>query len=73
MKKELTYSEAFTKLEELVEQLEEGDIQLDKLTEKVKQANELIAISETKLRNIDNEIKEETKKATKGQKKKNNR
>jgi len=56
MKKELTYSEAFAKLEKLIEQLEDGDIQLEKLTEKVKQANELIAICETKLRNIDNEI-----------------
>jgi exodeoxyribonuclease VII small subunit len=63
MKKEMTYSEAFAKLEELVEQLEDGDIQLDKLTEKVKQANELIAICEIKLRDIDNDVKEAIKTA----------
>ena len=64
MKKELNYSEAFSKLEELVEQLEDGNIQLDKLTEKVKQANELIAICESKLRDIDNDVKETSKSAT---------
>jgi exodeoxyribonuclease VII small subunit len=57
MKKELTYSEAFAELEKLVGQLEEGDIQLDKLTTKVKQANDLIRICEAQLRSIDNEVK----------------
>lgn len=64
MKKELNYSEAFSKLEELVEQLEDGNIQLDKLTEKVKQANELIAICESKLRDIDKDVKEAAKSAS---------
>ena len=70
MKKELTYSDAFAKLEELVAQLEEGDIQLDKLTAKVKQANELIAICEGKLRTIEGEVKEATKNSTKRKKEK---
>lgn len=64
MKNDLTYSDAFSKLEDLVEQLEEGNIPLDKLSTKVKQANELIAICETKLRNIQLEIKDATKTAT---------
>ena len=42
MKKALTYNKAFEKLEELIEEFEHGDIQLDKLSDKVKQANELI-------------------------------
>jgi exodeoxyribonuclease VII small subunit len=63
MKSELTYSEAFSKLEALVEQLEEGDIQLDQLSEKVKQANELIAICEAQLRTIQTEVNEATKAA----------
>ncbi len=58
MKPELTYSEAYAKLEDLVEQLEDGGIQLDQLAEKVKQANELIVICENKLRGIEIEIKE---------------
>lgn len=61
MKKQPTYSEAFSKLEDLVEQLENGNIQLDKLSAKMKHANELIAICESKLRSIETEIKEATK------------
>ncbi len=70
MKKELTYSEAFDKLEEILEQLEQGDIPLDKLSTKVKQANEFIAICENKLRNIEAEIKESIKTETTRQTKK---
>ena len=58
MKTDLTYNEAFSKLEELLEQLEDGNIQLDELAAKVKQANELILICETKLRNVNKEIDE---------------
>lgn len=58
MKKELSYSEAYSKLEKLIEQLEDGDIQLDKLSSKAIQANELIAICESKLRRIETEIKD---------------
>ena len=65
MKKELTYNEAFSKLEELVKQLEKDDIQLDKLAEKVKEANELIAVCESKLRTIENEVKEAVQATTK--------
>ena len=64
MKNDLPYSDAFSKLEDLVEQLEEGNIPLDKLSTKVKQANELIVICETQLRNIQTEIKDATKTAT---------
>jgi len=62
MKPELTYSEAYAKLEDLVEQLEDGGIQLDQLAEKVKQANEWIAICENKLRNIETEVKDASEK-----------
>lgn len=64
MKTNLTYSEAFLQLEELVEQLEHGNIELEKLSEKVKDANKLIAICEAKLRKIDSEIKEALETAT---------
>lgn len=58
MKTNLTYNEAFLQLEELVDQLEHGNIELEQLSEKVKDANKLIAICEAKLRKIDSEIKE---------------
>jgi exodeoxyribonuclease VII small subunit len=56
MKRELTYSEAYSELEKLVEQIESDDIQLDALAGKVKQANELIEFCERKLRNIEKEV-----------------
>ena len=58
MKKELTYSDAYLKLEELVEQIESDTIQLDTLAEKVKEANDLIRFCETKLRSIENDVAE---------------
>lgn len=56
----LTYSEAFTKLEELVDELEDGNIQLDMLTEKIKEANELIAVCEAKLRTVEADVNDAT-------------
>lgn len=56
MKKDLNYSAAFSKLEELVSELEDGNIQLEELSAKVKQANELIVICENKLRKIEADV-----------------
>jgi len=52
MKTKLTFDNAFSKLEKLVEQIEDENIQLDELAKKVKEANELIKYCETKLRTI---------------------
>ncbi|HQQ98639.1 MAG TPA: exodeoxyribonuclease VII small subunit [Cyclobacteriaceae bacterium] len=60
MKKILTYNEAFDKLEKIVGQLEGNDIPLDKLAEKVTEANELIALCENKLRNIENQFPQQS-------------
>lgn len=57
MKKE-TYSQAYSKLAKLVEEIERDDIQLDTLADKVKQAKELIAFCEDKLRTIEKEVGE---------------
>ncbi|MBN8686552.1 MAG: exodeoxyribonuclease VII small subunit [Chitinophagales bacterium] len=65
MKSKLTYSEAFTKLEELVEQLEDGTIPLDKLAATVKQANEWVAVCEDKLRMIQAEVVADADKVSK--------
>ncbi len=53
MKKELTYKAAFAQLEKLVDQFEEGSIDLEQLAAKIKQANELIEICVKKLRAIE--------------------
>jgi len=55
----LTYSNAFTALQTLVRQIENEDIQLDTLADKVKEANELIKYCETKLRVIENDVNEQ--------------
>ena len=53
---ELTFDKAFSELEILVGQIEDENIQLDTLAEKVKEANELIKYCETKLRSITGDI-----------------
>jgi exodeoxyribonuclease VII small subunit len=52
----MTYNEAYKQLSTLVEQIEDNEIQLDTLAEKVAQAKELIVFCETKLRTIDNDV-----------------
>jgi len=54
----MTYNEAYKQLSTLVEQIEDNEIQLDTLAEKVAQAKELIAFCETKLRTIENDVTE---------------
>jgi len=56
MKTNMTYNSAFSELEKLVIQIENDEIQLDTLAEKVKQANALIKFCETKLRTIEKDI-----------------
>ena len=61
MKSNLTFDKAFSDLTKLVNQIEDDKIQVDTLSEKVKEANELIKFCETKLRTIDSEIKRSSK------------
>ena len=56
MKNDLTYTQAFAELEILVEQLEDGNIELEQLAAKIKEANGLIEICETKLRKTSADI-----------------
>jgi len=57
MKKEITYSQAQQKLEELVAQIENNEIDLEKLSVKLIEAKALVKLCETKLRNIEEIIK----------------
>lgn len=56
----LTYKEAFTELEKLVEAIEDDSIQLDELAEKIKLANEYIRLCEMKLRTIEADVQAAT-------------
>ena len=56
MKTEFNYTQAFQQLQALVKQLEQGGIELNELTEKVEQANALIAICEAQLKQIEKDV-----------------
>ena len=55
MNQQLTFDTAFSELKKLVNQIEDDEIQLDTLAEKVNEANELIQFCESKLRIIETE------------------
>jgi exodeoxyribonuclease VII small subunit len=57
-KNNLSYDEALLKLEGIVAQIEDDAIMLDTLTEKVKEAKELIQYCENKLRSIEGDVRE---------------
>jgi exodeoxyribonuclease VII small subunit len=50
------FDQAFKELEKLVAEIEDENIQLDELADKVKEANTLIRYCETRLRSIADEI-----------------
>jgi exodeoxyribonuclease VII small subunit len=49
MEKKISYTEAISELELIVTEIEQGDITIDTLSEKVKRASELIRICKNKL------------------------
>jgi exodeoxyribonuclease VII small subunit len=57
MEDNLSFDKAFSNLTKLVDQIEDDKIQLDTLSEKVKQANKLISFCEVRLRSIEAETK----------------
>lgn len=57
MKKEETYSEALARLQKIVDQIESGELEIDQLAEKIKEANTIIAFCNEKLTKADEEIK----------------
>ncbi|MEQ8925119.1 MULTISPECIES: exodeoxyribonuclease VII small subunit [Fulvivirga] len=56
MKKIKTYTEALTKLEKTVAEIESGELTVDELTDKVKEATELVNICRKKLRSVEEDI-----------------
>ena len=58
MENKLTYTEAITKLEAIVEEIENEDISVDDLSKKVKRASELIRLCKTKLTKTEQEVNE---------------
>ncbi len=55
-KKKETYSQAMNCLEKIVSQIDNNELEIDELAEKIKEANEIIAFCESKLTKADQEI-----------------
>ncbi|MDR0892998.1 MAG: exodeoxyribonuclease VII small subunit [Mediterranea sp.] len=54
--KKETYSQAMERLEKIVRQIDAGELDIDQLGEKIKEANEIIAFCTRKLTKADQEV-----------------
>lgn len=55
-KKKETYSQAISRLEQIVSQIDNNELDIDQLADKIKEANGLIAFCQSKLTKADTEI-----------------
>lgn len=58
MEKKITYTEAYEELQAIIEEIEQGEISVDILSEKVKRAARLIKICKEKLASTGHEVDE---------------
>lgn len=56
-KKELSYNKAVEKLRKIVADIESGELDVDILSEKVKEATKLIKLCKEKLYKVDEDVK----------------
>jgi exodeoxyribonuclease VII small subunit len=56
MSKQPDYAEAFEELQQIVSDIEEGEITVDELSAKVKRASELIRICKKKLTTVETDV-----------------
>ena len=56
MKKNLSYEDAFNELQEIVNEIEEGEVNVDILSEKVKRAVGLIKVCKDKLTDTEEDV-----------------
>ena len=56
MSEKQTYSDAFAELQQIVADIEDGEISVDELSEKVKRASELIAVCKKKLTSTEEDV-----------------
>jgi exodeoxyribonuclease VII small subunit len=55
-KKEFSFNEAVTEIEDILRNIENGNLDIDKLSVEVKRASELIKLCQKKLRSTEEEI-----------------
>lgn len=56
-KKEKSYTEALSELQNILDKIESGDLDVDVLTDEIKKASELIKLCKDKLYKTDTQIK----------------
>lgn len=56
MSEPISYTDAFEELEQIVNEIEQGDINIDELSEKVKRASELIKMCKKKLTTTEEDV-----------------
>jgi exodeoxyribonuclease VII small subunit len=56
MSKEIKYTEAFEELQQIVADIEDGEISVDELSVKVKRASKLIKVCKTKLTSTEEDV-----------------
>ena len=54
--KKETYSQAMERLEKIVRQIDNNELDIDTLSEKIKEANEIISVCTEKLTTADREV-----------------
>ena len=57
MDKKLNYTQAMQRLEEIVAKIESGEMNIDSLTDNLKEAKELMNFCKEKLTKVENEVK----------------
>ena len=57
-KKELTYKEALGRIREIVAEIERGDLDVDLLSDRVKEATRLLRFCDDKLRRVDADVRQ---------------
>jgi exodeoxyribonuclease VII small subunit len=55
-KKTVSYKEAITEIEEILKKLENNELDVDELSEKVKRVSQLVTLCKEKLHNTEEEI-----------------
>ena len=55
-KKNLSYKEAITEIDEILSQLENNELDVDELSEKVKRVSQLVKLCKEKLHNTEQEV-----------------
>lgn len=56
MSEEIKYTDAFEELQQIVADIEDGEISVDELSVKVKRASELIKVCKTKLTSTEEDV-----------------